>query len=103
MGILRVKPDFDHLRTQDIPELFEQDDVTLLAWAAEQQRIILTHDVRTLTKFAYDRVRAGEYMPGVIEVNDQAALGPIVDNLMLIIEASSQEECENLIEYLPFS
>lgn len=33
----------------------------MLAWAAEQQRILLTHDVATITVFAYERVRAGQW------------------------------------------
>ncbi len=34
----------------------ESDDESLLAWAAEQDRALLTHDVSTITAFAYRRL-----------------------------------------------
>ena len=40
---------------------------TLLAWAAMQDRILLTHDVSTITAHAYRRVMKGDRMPGVFE------------------------------------
>jgi hypothetical protein len=48
----------------------------VLAWAAEQQRILLTHDVATITAFAYERVRTGKSMPGVFEVAHTAPHDP---------------------------
>ena len=64
-GLLRIKPNLDIVRVQDVG-LFSADDPTVLEWAASQDRILLTHDVATITKYAYDRVNLGKYMPGVI-------------------------------------
>lgn len=33
-------------------------DLALLAWAAEHQRILLTHDRQTVPRYAYDRIFA---------------------------------------------
>jgi hypothetical protein len=41
------------------------DDPTILEWAAAGGRILFTHDVSTMTRFAYERVAAGLAMPGV--------------------------------------
>src|SRR2546425_3354973 len=41
--------------------------IIVLHWAAERGRILLTHDVSTMTAFAYDRVRSGQRMPGIFE------------------------------------
>jgi len=57
----------DIVRVQDA-ELSGADDPTLLQWAADEGRIVLTHDVSTMTKYAYERVEAGQPMPGVFEV-----------------------------------
>ena len=57
-GLLRRKPELDIIRIQDIG-LRGADDPTVLAWAAQETRILLTHDVNTITKFAYERVTAG--------------------------------------------
>jgi predicted nuclease of predicted toxin-antitoxin system len=44
------------------------EDPKLLEWAAEENRLIITHDAETMTKFAYERVVANLPMPGVILV-----------------------------------
>jgi hypothetical protein len=51
-------PDMDIERVQDVG-LSGREDPAILAWAAQETRILLTHDVRTITRFAYDRVREG--------------------------------------------
>jgi hypothetical protein len=43
--------------------------------------MLLTHDVRTITAHAYERVAAGMPMPGVIEVNRTAAVGKLAEEL----------------------
>jgi hypothetical protein len=48
-GSLRHQPELDIPRVQD-SGLSGADDPTLLVWAAQQGRIILTHDVTTMTR-----------------------------------------------------
>jgi len=38
-------------------------DVPLLEWAAHENRVLLTHDVRTITRHAFAWVEAGLRMP----------------------------------------
>ena len=42
-------------------------DSDLLAWAAATRRVIVTHDVNTMPKYAYQRLRIGNLMAGVTE------------------------------------
>lgn len=49
-------PKLDVVRVQDVG-LIETPDPTILAWAAAEGRILLTHDRDTVPGFAYDRVR----------------------------------------------
>lgn len=102
-GVLRRMPDLDVIRAQDIPELAGKDDPTVLAWAAEHQRLLLTHDVRTMTGFAYERVKAGLPMPGVVEVNDDASIGEVVEAILVLVTAGLPEDIENQVIYLPFN
>jgi hypothetical protein len=37
----------------------------VLDWAAQENRILLTHDITTITRYAYERVQNGQGMPGV--------------------------------------
>ncbi|MEG4572574.1 hypothetical protein QUA56_07710 [Microcoleus sp. N3A4] len=43
----------------------EADDSTVLEWTALQGPAVLTHDVATMTNFAYERMQAGLAMPGL--------------------------------------
>jgi hypothetical protein len=100
---LRLKRNnVDVIRVQDISEILGADDPTVLEWAANENRILLTHDVQTMTKYAYERVTANQKMLGVFEVKRNATIGSIVDDLLLVIDYSDPEEWENQVKYLPF-
>ena len=76
-------------------------DPRVLAWTAREQRILLTHDVATITRYAYDRIRASQPMPGVFEINRQVAIGTVIEDLLLLAESSLENEWEGQILYLP--
>lgn len=92
-GVLRRKPDLDIIRIQDVG-LSGADDPTVLAWAAEENRVLLTHDVATITHYAYERVKAGLSMPGVFEVPYGFSVGEIIEDILLIAEYSLDGEWE---------
>ena len=99
-GLLRRQPTLDVVRVQDV-ELSGADDPTVLAWAADQKRILLTHDVSTITRHAYDRVKAGQPMPGVFEVARSVPLGTAIDDLLFLAGCSLDDEWEGQVRYLP--
>lgn len=66
-GLLRRRPDLDIVRIQDVG-LSGASDPAVLEWAAREGRVLLTHDVSTLTRYADERVQAGKPMPGVFEI-----------------------------------
>jgi hypothetical protein len=99
-GLKRRKPDLDVVIGQDVG-LSGQKDPPVLEWAATQGRITLTHDVRTMPKFARERIRDGKYLPGLIVVPEQMPIGEAVRDLMIVVECSEANEWENRIEYLP--
>ncbi len=76
-GLLRRKPDLDILRVQDVG-LTGVDDPSLLARAAAEDRVLITHDVSTLTAYAYGRTASGNYMPGVLEVSRSVPLAVVI-------------------------
>ena len=99
-GLLRRKADIDIVRIQDVG-LSGMDDPTLLEWAAQQGRVLLTHDVSTITKYAYERIEAGLVMPGVFEVSRTAPIGQVIEEILLLIECSLEGEWQDQIIYLP--
>ena len=48
-GLLRQKPELDMIRIQDVG-LSGADDPTVLEWCARQGRVLLMHDVTTVTR-----------------------------------------------------
>jgi hypothetical protein len=77
-GVLRRNPGVDIVRVQD-GGLSAADDPTVLEWAAQTGRVVLTHDVESMTGYAYDRVRDGKPMPGVFEVGRHVPIGTAID------------------------
>lgn len=99
-GLFLRNPYLDLVRVQDVG-LLEADDPEILAWAAEHNRILLTHDRATMPDFAYERILAGELLPGIFVINDRASLGQAIDELLLIDECSEQSEWVDLVVFLP--
>ncbi len=101
-GLIAALPDLDIVRVQDTrwsgfadPELLER--------AAQIGAILITHDVSTITRYAYDRVRQSKPMPGVIEVSSQLAPGIAIEHLVLLISAGRPDDFENQVRYIPLS
>jgi hypothetical protein len=99
-GLLLRNPALDLTRVQD-EGLSGADDSAILAWAAENGRIVLTHDRRTFPHHANRRVEAGEEMPGVFFVDDRLPLRPAIEKLLLIDSCSEPAEWRGLVLYLP--
>ncbi len=99
-GILRVEPQLDIVRVQDTP-LYQATDPVVLEWAATEDRILLTHDVQTMTKHAYKRIRAGLPMPGVIEVRDDLPTGQAIEEILIVLSVSQPGELASRITYIP--
>ena len=99
-GLQRRNPEIDVVRIQDAG-LSGADDPILLDWAAQENRILLTHDVSTVTHFAYERVERGMPMPGVFEVPRTMPVGAAIEDLLLLAECSLEGEWEGQVRYLP--
>lgn len=99
-GLLLRAPNIDLIRVQDVG-LAAADDPPILEWAAVHNRVVLTHDRATMPDFAFDRIVAGQQMPGVFVLNERMPIRQAIEELLLIDECSQQEEWNNLVVYLP--
>jgi hypothetical protein len=99
-GLFRRLPDLELVRAQDV-RLSEAEDEAVLQWAADESRILLTHDRRTIPPFASQRIRVGQPMPGVFVVSDSIPIGQAIEELVLAITCSYQDEWKDLIVYFP--
>lgn len=99
-GLLRRVPHVDIVRVQDVG-LSGADDRAVLEWAAREGRVLLTHDVTTITKYAYERVEQGLPMPGIFEVSMDVPVGKAIEDIVLIVTCSEEGEWEGQFRYLP--
>lgn len=99
-GLLRRLPRLDVVTVQGAG-LLGCSDAELLQWAASENRIVVTHDVSTFTKAAYERVTAGRPMPGVFEVSQDLSFREAIDGLILLVECSYEGEWDNRVCFLP--
>jgi hypothetical protein len=99
-GVLRRLPAVDIVRVQDAG-LLGAADPAVLEWAANEGRVLLTHDVNTLTAFAYERVTQGLPMPGVFEVSLQVPIRAAIEDILLLAECSVEGEWDGQVNYLP--
>jgi hypothetical protein len=76
-------------------------DPVVLDWAAGVGRVLLTHDRATFVGFAYERVRRTEWMSGVIAVSAQCPIGRAVDDLLLLLECTLDEEWAGQVFFVP--
>lgn len=99
-GLLRRQPGLSIVRVQDVG-LSGADDRTVLEWAANEKRVLLTHDVTTITRHAYERIQGGRPMPGIFEISRAVPVGRAIEDILLLAECSLENEWEGQVRYLP--
>jgi predicted nuclease of predicted toxin-antitoxin system len=99
-GLLQRDPALDLVRVQDVG-LSGRDDPTILAWAAAEDRLLLTHDRKTIPVFAVRRVQGGQRMPGVVVVATTGSLQVAIDAILLLNGASLPGEWEGQVLTVP--
>lgn len=99
-GVLRRNASTDIVHIQD-GGLSGVDAPTVLEWTSQTGRVLLTHDVATITRYAYERVRGGKPMPGVFEVGRGVPIGRAIEDILLLTEYSLDGEWEGQVRYLP--
>jgi hypothetical protein len=99
-GLLLRRSGLDIVRVQDAG-LAGADDPDILAWAAENNRIVLTHDRATMSDYAYERLAAGERMVGVFVLDDRFPVGRAIEEILLIAACTEQVEWSGRAVHLP--
>jgi hypothetical protein len=99
-GVLRRCPKTVFESVRDVG-LSATPDADILEWCAANDRILVTYDRNTVTKYAYDRLAAELPMPGVFIVRDRAPLGEAVVELSRIAAQTEQVEWTGRVVYLP--
>lgn len=92
---------FDVVRAQDRPETAGKDDYTLLAWATENSRIVLTHDLSTMLPAARELLSRVSRCAPMVMVPDSLPIGLVIEEIILLDECSVEADWSAGVLYLP--
>ncbi len=98
-GVLRRVPGID-FRTPQEAGLAGLEDPEVLALAAEEGRVLVTHDRRTMPHH-FGKFIESQTSPGLFVVPQHADLLTVIEDLFLIWSASDAEEYVNSVRTLP--
>lgn len=99
-GVQRRVPSAEFIRAQDT-DLMGRPDPEVLAYAIEHDLILLTHDVRTMRGFFYERVANNLPVPTLFLIQGNTPVGRVIDDLELILLISDPSEWEGQATYIP--
>lgn len=99
-GLKNRLSDLDCLATYEIG-MQKYKDYEILTFAAEENRIILTHDAKTFPTYAYEKIANGEKMTGVIIVSDKCPIGQAIVEIEIALICNSESEWENNVTRIP--
>ena len=98
-AVLRRVPAID-FKTATTAGLAGLEDHEVLALAARDSRILVTHDQSTMPRHFGEFVRS-QHSPGLIVVPQHLPVGEVADELILTWTATEVEEWTNRIVFLP--
>jgi hypothetical protein len=99
-GVLRREPTLDFL-TARAAALRGLTDTEVLELAAQQQRVLVSHDVGTMPSHLRIFMNAGKDSAGVFLIPQATDVRTAIDELLLIWAASQAAEWENRLVWLP--
>jgi predicted nuclease of predicted toxin-antitoxin system len=86
-GLKLRLPELNYQLVQEV-EVFQKEDPEVLDWATTHNRVIITHDVNTMTRDAYGRLEAGQPLSGVIIAPKELAIGSAISAVLLTNSSS---------------
>lgn len=99
-GCKRREPAIDFLSANDA-NLEGVPDPIVLALAAEQDRILVSHDFQTMPRHFGTFLQEGGSSPGVFLVKQSSPVGDVIDELVLVWAASDAAEWKDRILEIP--
>jgi hypothetical protein len=99
-GVLRREPAIDFL-TAHTAGIRRMKDPEVLALAAGQQRVLVSHDVGTMPAHFRAFTNAGKRSAGVFLIPQNLDIGTAIEELLLIWIASDASEWETRLQWLP--
>ncbi len=96
---LRREPTID-FRSAPSAHLAGRDDMEVLAIAAQEGRVLVSHDSRTMPSHFAEFI-SNNTSPGIVIASQRLGIAVVVEELLLIWSASDADEWLNRITHLP--
>jgi hypothetical protein len=100
-GLRRRDPALDIVRAIDVG-LDHTPDPIILEWAASEARVLITGDLNTMVGFAWARVQSAQPMPGVLALLENAGVGQVLEDILLVALCYAPEEIKDQVVFIPF-
>lgn len=98
-GIHRREPAIN-FQTSKVSNLSGLSDLEVLAFVAQEGRVLVSHDQRTMPRYFAEFI-VSQTSPGVIIVLQSLPISEAINNLIKIWQISEAEDWVNRIAYLP--
>ncbi|MFB8789708.1 MAG: DUF5615 family PIN-like protein [Potamolinea sp.] len=98
-GILRREPAIN-FQTSKVSNLSGLSDLEVLAFVAQEGRVLVSHDQRTMPRYFAEFI-VSQTSAGVIIVLQSLPISEAINNLIKIWQISEAEDWVNRIAYLP--
>ncbi len=99
-GVLRRQPVID-FKSANLADLEGKTDQQVLAIASQAERVLVTHDRKTMPA-EFGKFIESKTSSGVVILSQRLAINEAIETLILIWEASTAEEWVNQIMSVPF-
>ncbi len=77
-------------------------DPDILFWLECEGYCLLTYNRNSMPQHLHDHLEAGHHVPGIFILKQKTPIGKLIEDLLLIWEASYPEEYQDMIVHLPF-
>ena len=99
-GLIQRFPELDVITALEVG-LSDASDTEVIAWASGENRLILTHDRRTMPNYAANQMARGMDVAGIIVVPRRLPIKQVIEDLEIIARCSDAAEWINVIRHLP--
>ncbi|MCB9385648.1 MAG: DUF5615 family PIN-like protein [Bryobacterales bacterium] len=99
-GLIRREPSVDFL-TAHAAGLRALGDLDVLRLAAQQERVLVSHDRKTMPRWLEHYLATGASSPGLILVPQSLGVGQAIDELAVVWAAARADEMRDRVMWLP--
>lgn len=76
-------------------------DPEILKWCEQNEFYLITNNRKSMPQHLSDHLASGHHIPGIFTINRKVKIRLIIEELILIIGASNEEEYIDRITYIP--